>query len=204
MVTDTPTEPSAKVVASKLVDVVFDGFGLADDEFREPRDTTKVSAALAPAGQTTDTEVEDKFETLIVFAALPPPAATKAEVGAVGATVSFVAEVPLKLVWLPAASITVTATVVAPSARDEASIVDVVVFDGFGLEIDEVTEPPTVTVKVSEALAPAGHVTDNDVAATLELLMTSAALLAPAATLAAVGAVGATVSFVAEDPLKLV
>ena len=117
---------------------------------------------------------------------------------------SFVADVPLKLVVLPAASVTETATVTAPSASDEASKLVVVEPLGLAFAELEVKEPPMVTVKVSEALEPAGQAIDTEVVVALKLLMKSMAFCAPAATCADVGAVGATVSFVAAVPEPVV
>src|SRR5207244_372273 len=75
-------------------------------------------AALWPQpGQVTETETVAALEALMKFAALPLPAFTVAEVGGVGGTVSFRAEVPVIELWLPAGSVTVTVTVRAPSPR---------------------------------------------------------------------------------------
>lgn len=129
--------------------------------------------------------------------------ATLAAVGAVGATVSRVAVVPLNVVWLPAVSVTTTETVIEPSVSVVSFTVEVVDAPGFGFEDDDDTVvAPLVrrATNVSAAFAPAGQVTETLAAPVLARLMTFAALLPPIATAAAEGAVGATVSFVAAVP----
>jgi hypothetical protein len=138
---------------------------------------------------------------------LAAPAAIETEVGETGATVSFVAMVPVNVAVLPAVSVVVTETTTEPSKSAEASMPETVTVPPPATWVTAaVTEVPFVNVTraVSEPEAAAGQVTDAETAPTLETLMTFAELPPPAATETEVGETGATVSLLAMVPVNTV